>query len=141
MYGDIKKEMFDLVRQEIETGTYVVNYNVAQQDDKSVLYTWDAVSAVDGVELASVAKREYRARYAGENKYNYVCCVMGQRVFEETIKRPKNISVDRIDTRLPDNVRALLGLLKRNTSSNVVYDMAYKMLCARVAQRCNQNGR
>ena len=134
---DIEKDMVDLLKQEMATGTYFVDHE--KRPDETGYggsESWKAISAVDDVTLMKMYKSEWCEDYVPTGKRNdYDLYIMDNKVFGATItsEQPEDSTVK--DAKLPQNVRAVFDLLRQYPKVDKDRLFARLELTARVKMR------
>lgn len=134
---DIEKETVDLLKQELETYTYVVDYNEGWQDFAVThRHTWKAVSAEDNVTLMRMDRVDLVASSDVIGKQSEYCLyIMEKKVFAKRVNSEQAEDSKVKDAKLPQNVRAAFDLLKQYAKLDCERLFAQVQLAARVKMR------
>ena len=142
MNKDIEKEVLDLLKQEIDTKTYLVKYSINKQNENVISRKWAAISVEDNVNLATMYKIDSANNYIVSGKRSiYNLTIMGEIVFSMDISSDDVEKQDVKDAKLPENVRAAFDLLKQAADLKYARANAHAYLMNRVAARNNAKGK
>ena len=123
-------KLTDLLKYELNTDEYVVDYKKLEMSKYKFSEHWTALSRVDGIELARFSKTEdlqyFNNPASNKREYKYECHIMGKKVFSETYR---SVVGDKdIDKRLPQNMQSVLELLKAKRNVDTDFALAICML-------------
>ena len=137
MNKDIEKEVLDLLKQELATKTYVVKYREDQRSGRMIKSEWLAVSTEDNVNLVTMSRLDDAIHHVVTGKdSSYSLSVMGKEIYSNLIASEQPESQEAKDAKLPENVRAVFDLLKRELQIRRDARAAVRaQLAARVAMR------